>query len=296
MVSGLPEVEDLLNTANELAAAGKPEEALRGYDAVIAAEPLHPLAWVGKASVLKALSRYGECANCFDAALEGVLGWDEVAPEDLERRDLFVSMLWVLKAEALLYAERPLDALAAVDAADALRAPDAASLVVRGQAHAQRKEYEEAGNCLYRAEEWCNLFEDSMLTQVWLCKVQLAKEAGGRLAPAYAAEMYARHAGWRAPSGTAEELLERGNNLRNAGLLYDALRYYDAALAAGPKSAARILFYQGVIFEQLRRPANALDCYNDALRAGPLPEDEFRIRVRREGCRAGGLCSEEKRE
>ncbi len=287
----LSETEGLLNSANELAAAGRLDEALRGYDAVIAGDPLHPLAWVGKAAVLKALSRYGECAACFDAALDGVALWDGVAPEDADRRDLFLSMLWVLKAEALLYAGRPTEAIAAVDAADALRAPDAASLVVRGQAHAQRKEYEEAGNCLYRAEEWCNAVEDSMLTQVWLCKVQLAKDAGGRLAPAYAAEMYARNAGWRAPSGTGEELAERANNLRNEGLLYDALRYYDAALAAGTENAALILFYKGVIFEQLRRRADALDCYNDALRAGPQPEDEFRIRVRRSSLRLEGSQS-----
>ena len=101
--------------------------------------------------------------------------------------------------------------------------------MVRGQALVQKKEYDAAGDCFYRAEEWCNTHEDTMLTQVWHCKVRLAEENGGVLAPPYAAEMYARGTGFRPPQGTPEEILERANNLRSAGLLYDALRYYDAA-------------------------------------------------------------------
>ena len=158
--------------------------------------------------------------------------------------------------------------------------------MVRGQAFVQKKEYEKAGDCFYRAEEWYNTHEDTMLTQVWHCKVHLAKESGGVLAPPYAAEMYAAGVGYRPPKGTPEEILELGNNLRSAGLLYDALRYYDAASAAGHQNKGLILFLKGVVFEQLRRSDDALEAYSDALKADPAPEDEFRIRMRWAGLRA----------
>lgn len=286
MVSVLSEIDELLESANTVAMTGNPEEALGYYDAVLQLDPANPLALVGKASILKALSRYQECADCFETALAGVSSWSNVSSEDIERRDQFLAMLWVLKAEVLLYLERPDLAIEAVDSADHIRDADAASLIVRGQAYLRQKNFEEAGNCFYRAEEWCNAYEDSMLTQVWLCKLQLAKEAGGKVAPPYAAGMYTRKTGWKKPEGTTEELLDRGNNLRNEGLLYDALRYYDAAIANGAKDIAKILFFKGVIFEQLRQFEDALACYNDALRNEPHQEDEFMIRIRREGCRA----------
>ena len=282
----LPETADLISRAEELALAGKFDEALRMYDAAVAADHTDPLAWIGKASVLKAQGRYTESAECFDAALAGISAWKEEASGEPDRMAAFVSMLSVLKAEALLYAEKPDEALAALDVADAVRTADAASLVVRGQAHVQKQEYETAGNCFYRAEEWCNRHEDTMLTQVWSCKVQLAKENGGILAPPYAAEMYARGDGFRKPAGTPEEIAERGNNLRSAGLLYDALRYYDAAIDAGHPGRAQVLFLKGVVFEQLRRNDDALGAYSDALRADPSPEEEFRIRMRWTGLRA----------
>lgn len=285
-VRRLPETAELITQAEELALAGKLDEALRLYDAAIAADHTNPLAWVGKASILKAQGRYIDAAGCFDAALAGIPAWSKEAAAEKDRMAAFTSMLSVLKAEALLYAEKPDEALAAVDAADEVRDADAASLVVRGQAFIQKKEYEKAGDCFYRAEEWCNTHEDTMLTQVWHCKVQLAKESGGVLAPPYAAEMYAAGVGFRPPKGTPEEILERGNNLRSAGLLYDALRYYDAAIAEGHRNKALILFLKGVVFEQLRRSDDALEAYSDALKADPAPEDEFRIRMRWAGLRA----------
>lgn len=148
------------------------------YDAAVAADHTDPLAWIGTASVLKALGRYTESAECFDAAPVGIPEWKEAVADEAERTAAFVSMLGVLKSEALLYAKKSDEALAALDKADAVRPADAASLVIRGQAHVQRREYEEAGNCIYRVEEWYNMQEDTMLTQVWHCKVWLAEERG----------------------------------------------------------------------------------------------------------------------
>ncbi|MDE2442815.1 MAG: tetratricopeptide repeat protein [Methanocorpusculum sp.] len=282
----MPETADLTMQAEELALTGKLDEALRMYDAAVAADHTNPLAWIGKASILKAQGKYTESAECFDAALAGIPEWEHAAAGEEERMAAFVSMLSVLKAEALLYAEKPNEALAAVDAADAVRGADAASLVIRGQALVQKKEYEAAGDCFYRAEEWCNTHEDTMLTQVWHCKIQLAKEIDGVLAPPYAAEMYARGVGFRPPQGTPDAILERGNNLRSAGLLYDALRYYDAAVTAGHQNKALILFLKGVVFEQLKRSTDALEAYSDALKADPAPDDAFRIRMRWAALRA----------
>ncbi|WP_338096387.1 tetratricopeptide repeat protein [Methanorbis rubei] len=278
----MSETADLIAQAEELALAGKLDEALRAYDAAVAADCTDPLAWVGKASVLKAKGMYTESAECFIAARAGILDHNANA----EETGAFLSMLHVLQAEALLYAEKPDKALLVLDEADRIRPPDAASLVVRGQAFAQKKAYEDAGNCFYRAEEWCNANEDSMLTQVWFCKVNLAKETGGILAPPYAAEMYEKRRGFRQPKGSFEELLERANNLRTAGLMYDALRYYDAAVEADLSQAASTLFMKGVVFEQLRRSADALDCYSEALKNNPEPGDEFRIRTRWAALRA----------
>lgn len=280
----LSETADLITQAEEIALTGKLDEALRMNDTAVATDHTNPLAWIGKASVLKAKGRYTESAECFDAALARIPAWGDAAAGETDRMAAFVSMLSILKAEVLLYAEKPDEALAAADAADAVWDADAASLVVRGQALVQKKEYDAAGDCFYRAEEWCNTHEDTMLTQVWHCKVRLAEENGGILAPPYAAEMYARGTGFRPPQGTPEEILERENNLRSAGLLYDALRYYDTA--AGHPNKALILFLKGVVFEQLRRSADALDAYSDALKADPQPEDEFRIRMRWAGLRA----------
>ena len=53
-VRRLPETAELITQAEELALAGKLDEALRLYDAAIAADHTNPLAWVGKASILKA--------------------------------------------------------------------------------------------------------------------------------------------------------------------------------------------------------------------------------------------------
>lgn len=286
MVSGLSDVAELIGQADELALAGKFEEAQRAYDAAIAGDHTNPLAWIGKASVLKVLGRYDEAGACIDAALAGISAWAAADGQDVERVAAFVSMLWVLKAEALLYAEKPDEVIEALDRAKTGGAEDAAALVVRGQAYALTKEFSKAGDCFYQAEEWCNTHEDSMLTQVWLCKVHLAKTAGGMLAPPYAAEMYAEKRGFKHPEGTPEEILERANNLRSAGLLYDALRYYDAAREAGHPNRALVLFLSGVVFEQLRRGDDALSCYSSALKADPEPEDEFRIRTRWAGLRA----------
>ena len=269
-------MSDFIEKAEELALSGKFEEALGKYDEAVGEDPSDPLTYVGKASVLKALGRYDECIACMDTAVKIIPEWKGTDPE---RIPTFTSMLLVLKAEALLYAEKPDEALVTVDEADEISKADAASLIVRAQAHAQLKNYEEAGNCLYRAEEWCFLHDDAMLTQIWLSKVHIAKESGKVFAPPYAAEVY-KSGNWRKPAGTAEELFERGNNLRGEGLLYDALRYYDACLAAGPENRALVLFFKGIIFEQLKNFTEAYSMYSDALAAGPAPEDELKIRVR----------------
>ncbi|WP_304910960.1 tetratricopeptide repeat protein [Methanocorpusculum sp.] len=269
-------LSDFIEKAEELALSGKFEEALGKYDEAIGEDPTDPLTYVGKASILKALGRYAECAECMDTSIKILPEWKGA---DLDKASDLASMLLVLKAEALLYADKPEEALLTVDEADKVRDADAASLVVRAQAYAQQKKYEEAGNCLYRAEEWCFLHDDAMLTQIWLSKVHIAKESGKPFAPPYAAEVY-KSGNWRKPTGTAEELFERGNNLRGEGLLYDALRYYDASLATGPENRALILFFKGIIFEQLKNFTEAYSMYSDALAAGPVPEDEFKIRVR----------------
>ena len=98
--------------------------------------------------------------------------------------------------------------------------------------------------------------------------------------------MYARWDVVRKPTGTLEDIAEQGNNLRSAGLLYDALRYYNAANNAGHPDLVQVLFLKGVVFEQLRRSDDALGAYSDALRTDPSPEDEFRIRMRWTGLRA----------
>ncbi len=269
-------LSDFIEKAEELALSGKFEEALAKYGEAIGEDPADPLTYVGKASILKALGRYAECADCMDTAIRILPEWKGA---DVDKASDLASMLLVLKAEAQLYAEKPEEALLTVDEADKIREADAASLVVRAQAYAQQKKYEEAGNCLYRAEEWCFLHDDAMLTQIWLSKVHIAKESGKAFAPPYAAEVY-KSGNWRKPAGTAEELFERGNNLRGEGLLYDALRYYDACLAAGPENRALVLFFKGIIFEQLKNFTEAYSMYSDALAAGPAPEDELKIRVR----------------
>lgn len=275
---------DKIEEAEDLALAGKLDEAVAKYNEAIAEDDKNPLAYVGKASVIKAQGKFGECAEELEKALSILPEWN-VAKEDEKRFADFCSMLHVLKAEALLYADNPDAAFAELDKADAVRAADAASLVVRANAHAQKKEWDEAGNCLYRAEEWCFLHDDSMLTQVWLTKVHCAQESGGIFAPAYAAEVYAS-GNWRMPKGTAEELLERAGNLRKEGLLYDALRYYDACLAAEPADKAHVLFLKGIVFEQLKRFDDAYSAYADALAANPSEAEEFSIRVRWANARA----------
>lgn len=284
-VRELSEAADLTKKADELSLTGKFEEALQLYDQAIAVDPTDPLSWIGKASVLKALERYSECVSCFDEALKGISALENVAEMDDTRLSNFTAMLYILKAEALLYAENPVQVFAALNKAAEFCEPDAASSVVRGQAYLLMKNYEEAGNCFYQAEEWCNLNDDSMLTQVWLCKVHLAKENGGRLAPSYAAEMYARGTGFKQPAGDSEEILEKGNNLRKEGLLYDALRYYDAALSLETENKAVVLFYKGVTLEQLKKYDEAFSVYSDALKENPFPEDEFRIRMRWTACK-----------
>lgn len=271
-------LSDIIEEAEDLALAGKYTEALEKYDEAITADPGDPLAFVGKASVLKAAGRFEECAGCMDAALSILPVWN-VTENDKERLAAFTAMLLVLKAEALIYADKPEEAMEAVNRADRIHGADAASLIIRGQVYALQKNYEEAGNCLYRAEEWCFLHDDSLLSQVWLLKIRLAKEAGKPFAPFYASEVY-RTGNWKKPVGTAAELFERGNNLRSEGLVYDALRYYDACLAAEPENKALVLFFKGIIFEQLKRFNEAFSLYSDALSAGPEPEDEFKIRIR----------------
>lgn len=285
MVRELSEAAELTEKGDELSLVGKYEEALSLYEKAIELDPTDPLPYVGKASVLKTLERYDECVVCFDAALLGLTHLNEVAPKDDSRLKLFTSMLYILKAEALLYAERPDEVFLALDAAETFTPADAAFYVVLGQAHLLKKNFEKAGDAFYRAEEWCNRYDDSMLTQVWLCKVHLAKESGGLLAPPYAAEMYERKTGFKKPVGTPDEILERGNNLRSEGLLYDALRYYDAAFSEGHENAALVLFYKGVVLEQLKKYDQAFSVYSDALKENPLPEDEFRIRMRWTACK-----------
>lgn len=271
-------ISDRIEEAENLASQGKLEQALLLFDEAIAEDDKNPLAYVGKAAVLKATGKYLDAASTLESALQNISEWD-VAEADGERFVAFVSMLRVLKAEALLYADESDAAIQELDKADAVRDADAASMVVRANAHAQKKEWEKAGDLLYRAEEWCFLHDDSMLTQVWLTKVHCAQEAGNFLAPPYAAEVYAS-GNYRHPKGTVDELLTRAGNLRKEGLLYDALRYYDAALELALPNKAHVLFLKGIIFEQLKRFDDAFSIYSDALAASPAPDEEFMIRVR----------------
>ncbi|HJJ36295.1 MAG TPA: hypothetical protein O0X27_03855 [Methanocorpusculum sp.] len=269
---------DIVAEAENLALAGKFDEALKKYNEAATSDPTNPLIAVGKSTILKAQGKYAECAETLGIALESLSSWN-VAKEDMVRYNQFTSMLHVLRAEAYLYAQDLSHVFSELDEADKVSGADAASMVVRANAHAQKKEWNEAGDLLYRAEEWCFQHEDSMLTQIWQSKVQYAKDAGGVFAPPYAAEIY-KNGHWRTPKGTVDELLERAGNLRKAGLLYDALHYYDAALAQATENKAHILFLKGVVYEQLKRFDDAFGCYSDALAANPTQEEEFMIRVR----------------
>lgn len=277
-MSSNTESPDSIAEAEKLALAGKFDEALKKYNEAATVDPTNPLIAVGKSTVLKAMGKYAECAQELGNALDSLSLWN-VAKEDTTRYNQFTSMLHVLRAEAYLYAQDLPQVFQELDKADVVSGPDAASMVVRASAHAQKKEWDEAGNLLYRAEEWCFLHEDSMLTQIWQSKVQYAKDAGGILAPPYAAEVY-KNGHWRMPKGTVDELQERAGNLRNAGLLYDALRYYDAALAVTTENKAHFLFLKGVVYEQLKLFNDAFGCYSDALATNPTQDEEFMIRVR----------------
>ncbi|HJJ55190.1 MAG TPA: hypothetical protein O0X50_03790, partial [Methanocorpusculum sp.] len=209
---------DSVAEAEKLALAGKFDEALEKYNEAASADPTNPLIAVGKSTVLKAMGKYAECADALGTALNSLSSW-KVAKEDTVRYNQFIAMLHVLRAEAYLYAQDLSHVFQDLDEADAVSGADAASMVVRANAHAQKKEWTQAGDLLYRAEEWCFLHEDSMLTQIWQSKVQYAKDAGGILAPPYAAEVY-KNGHSRMPKGTVDELVERAGNLRKAGLPY----------------------------------------------------------------------------
>ena len=252
-------------------------EAIAKYDEAIARDAKNPLAYVEKGSVLKAIGRYRECVGCFDAALRILDGWG-VSEDDGGRLDAFYAMLLVLKAEAHLYLGEGAPAFSALDKADARHGADAASLVIRAQAHMMQKEYGEAGEYFYRAEEWCFRNDDAMLSQIWRGKLDLARECSC-VAPAYAERVYKE--GWyRKPVGAPADLFERANRIRDAGLLFDSMRFYDAALEAGFEDRALIFFFKGMIYERLKRWNEAFSLYSDALKAGPKEEDEFKIRVR----------------
>ncbi|HJJ47470.1 MAG TPA: hypothetical protein O0X39_00555 [Methanocorpusculum sp.] len=270
-------MSDLLDEAQELASSMKFDEALAKYDEAIAADAANPLAYVEKGSVLKALGRYKECIACFDAAIRVLDGW-KVSEDDGERLDAFYAMLLVLKAEAHLYMNEADLAFSALDKADFRHGSDAASLVIRAQAHMLQKEYEEAGNCFYQAEEWCFRNDDAMLSQIWRGKLDLAHECK-TVAPAYGEKVYKE--GWyRKPLGEAADLFERANKVRDEGLLFDAMRFYDAALGAGFSDRALVFFFKGMLYEKLKRWNEAYSLYSDALKAGPSSADEFNIRVR----------------
>ncbi|MBQ0106327.1 MAG: hypothetical protein KBS37_00135 [Methanocorpusculum sp.] len=145
---------DLIAEAERLAASGKFDDAVSMYDSALREGPYNPIAAVGKASVLKAMGRYAECAAELGKALTGLPEW-EVAKEDMERFSAFSSMLHVLRAEAYLYLEDRKNVFAELDEADKIRDADAASLLVRANAFAQAGDFDEAGDLLYRAEEWC---------------------------------------------------------------------------------------------------------------------------------------------
>ncbi|MDO5844822.1 MAG: tetratricopeptide repeat protein [Methanocorpusculum sp.] len=271
-------MSDLIEEAGDLALSGKFEEAVDKYSEAIAADPKNPLAYIEKAAVLKSINRCAEAVLDLDSALKILPDWS-VSNEDKERYDLFYSMLLILKAEALLSLQKYDKCLIVLDSADSIRGADADSLVVRAQVFARQNKFDEAFDCLYKAEEWCFLNSDEMLTQVWLLKIHLAKDFGNMVAPPYAEIIY-RNNHWKKPTGTADELFERGNNLRDENLMYDALHYYDACLEANPKNRAIVLFFKGIIFERMKNYSEAFSCYSDALAAEPEAEDEFKIRVR----------------
>ena len=60
---------DLIADAEELASSGKFEAAAARYDSVLKDDPYNPIAAVGKASVLKAMGKYAECADELGKAL-----------------------------------------------------------------------------------------------------------------------------------------------------------------------------------------------------------------------------------
>jgi len=271
-------LSDLITEAEDLALSGKIQESLSKYDEAIAEDPKNPLPYVGKASIQKATGMYNEAIAALGVAISILPEW-KVAKEDQKRYDDFVAMLHVLRGEAYLYANQPENAIMDLDAADSVRDADAASLVVRANALAQKKEWDEAGNCLYRAEEWCFLHEDSMLTQVWLTKIHCAKEMGGIFVPPYAAVVY-KNKNWRMPKGSVDELLNRAENLRTTGLLYDSLRYYDSALELPSDKRAHILFLRGTVLEQLKWYEDAFNTYSEVLAASPSESDEFQAQVR----------------
>ena len=113
----MSKLPDKIEEAEDLALAGKLDEAVVKYDEAIAEDDKNPLAYVGKASVIKAQGKFSECANELEKALSILPEWN-VAKEDEKRFADFKSMLHVLKAEALLYADNPDAAFAELDKAD----------------------------------------------------------------------------------------------------------------------------------------------------------------------------------
>lgn len=270
-------MSDLFAEAQEYANALKFDEALAKYDEIISHDAKNPLAYVEKGSILKALGRYVECISCFDEAIRILDGWD-VADDDGGRFDSFYAMLLVLKAEGCLYIGDADGALTALGIADTRHGADAASLVIRAQAYMIQKKYDDAGNCYYKAEEWCYFHDDSMLSQIWRGKLDLAHECK-IVVPPYAECVYEK-GHYRKPVGDAAELFERGNRVRDEGLLFDALRYYDASLTAGFSDRGVILFFKGIIYERLKRYDKAFSLYSDALQENISADDEFKICAR----------------
>lgn len=268
-------LSDLISDAGALVLSGKIDEGLKKYDEAIKDDPQNPLSYIEKAAVLKALNRFEEACADIDSALGILRSWD-VAKTDEARYDSFYSMLVILKAETLLAMDKADECLSVLENQST---DDAAYSVVKAQALAALNKYEDAFDCLYKAEEWCFLNTDEMLTNIWLLKIRFAKEVGAPIAPPYAKTVYELER-MRRPKGTGDEIFEHANNLRNLGLLYDALHYYRVCLESNPSNKALVLFFTGIVFEQLKEFDKAFSCYSDALAAGPDAEDEFKIRVR----------------
>jgi tetratricopeptide (TPR) repeat protein len=232
-----------LNEGSELAAQGKPEEALRCYDQAVRIKPDYASIWVNKGTVYEDQGKDEEALRCYDQALQ-------IRPDDPYAKHN--------KGNIYLKQGKTAEALSYFEQAVKIKPDFAEAWHNKGFAL----------NRLGKTEEALRSYDQALKIQpdhveAWNNKANALDKLGRKTEALRCYDQVLR-----LKSDHAEAWSNKGNTLVDLGKYEEAQRCFERSLQIRPNDEIT-WFNKGVALRQEGKMAEALRCYDQALKIKP---------------------------